>query len=93
MSHDLRHVMKVAERPSVVMAEGQGSWLRDRDGKEYLDFVQGWAVNCLGHCWSPIPSTGPSTRAWSSDTSRRPMLSAQRPRNGSPHGARPAAMS
>jgi acetylornithine/N-succinyldiaminopimelate aminotransferase len=41
--------MKVADRPSVVMVEGQGSWLWDREGKKYLDFVQGWAVNCLGH--------------------------------------------
>ena len=31
------------------MVEGQGSWLRDADGRTYLDFVQGWAVNCLGH--------------------------------------------
>src|SRR4051794_23393974 len=26
-----------------------GSWLIDDQGREYLDFVQGWAVNCLGH--------------------------------------------
>src|SRR3989475_9196734 len=31
------------------MVKGVGSWLWDRDGKRYLDFVQGWAVNCLGH--------------------------------------------
>lgn len=49
MSHDLRRIMKVADRPPLVMVEGQGSWLWDRDGKKYLDFVQGWAVNCLGH--------------------------------------------
>ncbi|OGK78597.1 MAG: acetylornithine transaminase [Candidatus Rokubacteria bacterium GWA2_70_23] len=41
--------MKVVDRPPVVMVEGRGSWLWDRDGKKYLDFVQGWAVNCLGH--------------------------------------------
>ncbi len=49
MNDDVRHVMKVADRPPVVMVEGQGSWLWDRNGKKYLDFVQGWAVNCLGH--------------------------------------------
>jgi len=32
-----------------VFVQGQGSWLTDKEGKEYLDFVQGWAVNCLGH--------------------------------------------
>ena len=33
-----------------MFVEGRGSWLRDADGKDYLDFIQGWAVNCLGHC-------------------------------------------
>jgi acetylornithine/N-succinyldiaminopimelate aminotransferase len=49
MSTDLTAVMKVADRPPVVMVEGHGSWLQDEAGKTYLDFVQGWAVNCLGH--------------------------------------------
>ena len=31
------------------MVEGVGSWLTDNNGKRYLDFLQGWAVNCLGH--------------------------------------------
>jgi acetylornithine/N-succinyldiaminopimelate aminotransferase len=44
------HVMKITVRPPVAMVEGQGSWLRDDEGRTYLDFVQGWAVNCLGHC-------------------------------------------
>ncbi len=48
-SYDIRRVMKVTDRPDIVMVEGQGSWLRDSDGRRYLDFVQGWAVNCLGH--------------------------------------------
>jgi acetylornithine/N-succinyldiaminopimelate aminotransferase len=46
---DLRHVMKVADRPPMAIARGEGSWLWDREGRRYLDFVQGWAVNCLGH--------------------------------------------
>jgi len=49
MSTDLAAIMKVADRPPVVMVEGHGSWLQDAEGKTYLDFVQGWAVNCLGH--------------------------------------------
>jgi len=44
----------VADRPPVVMVEGHGSWLQDEEGKRYLDFVQGWAVNCLGHTPSVI---------------------------------------
>jgi len=47
---DTRHLMYIANRPPIVMTEGRGSLLRDTAGREYLDFVQGWAVNCLGHC-------------------------------------------
>jgi acetylornithine/N-succinyldiaminopimelate aminotransferase len=43
-------VMDIAGRPPIVFVEGRGSWLRDQAGNDYLDFVQGWAVNCLGHC-------------------------------------------
>ncbi len=45
----LEHVMNITTRPPVVMTEGSGSWLQDSEGRRYLDFVQGWAVNCLGH--------------------------------------------
>jgi acetylornithine/N-succinyldiaminopimelate aminotransferase len=41
--------MFITPRPEVVMVEGRGSWLIDNNGKRYLDFLQGWAVNCLGH--------------------------------------------
>src|SRR5579883_3655808 len=44
-----RSIMPTAKRPPVIMAEGRGSWLKDTEGRPYLDFVQGWAVNCLGH--------------------------------------------
>jgi acetylornithine/N-succinyldiaminopimelate aminotransferase len=57
MSTDLTAVMKVADRPPVVMVEGHGAWLQDEDGKRYLDFVQGWAVNCLGHSPEIIAET------------------------------------
>jgi acetylornithine/N-succinyldiaminopimelate aminotransferase len=42
-------VMKITSRPPVVFTGGEGSWLTDSGGRRYLDFVQGWAVNCLGH--------------------------------------------
>lgn len=42
-------LMDVAARPPLVFVEGRGSWLIDHGGKHYLDFVQGWAVNSLGH--------------------------------------------
>ncbi len=34
----------------MVMESGKGSYMTDVDGNEYLDFVQGIAVNALGHC-------------------------------------------
>lgn len=43
-------LMDVAARPPLVFVEGRGSWLVDHAGRRYLDFVQGWAVNALGHC-------------------------------------------
>ena len=46
---DTHAVMFITPRPEVIMVEGKGSWLTDNNGKRYLDFLQGWAVNCLGH--------------------------------------------
>lgn len=48
-SVDAHSVMFITPRPEVMMVEGKGSWLTDNNGKRYLDFLQGWAVNCLGH--------------------------------------------
>jgi acetylornithine/N-succinyldiaminopimelate aminotransferase len=42
-------LMDITARPRTVFVRGEGSWLWDDAGKPYLDFVQGWAVNCLGH--------------------------------------------
>jgi acetylornithine/N-succinyldiaminopimelate aminotransferase len=42
--------MNIVRRPPVVMQRGQGSYLWDEGGRRYLDFLQGWAVNALGHC-------------------------------------------
>ncbi|MBU3626233.1 acetylornithine transaminase [Polynucleobacter sp. JS-Safj-400b-B2] len=47
---DTHSVMFITSRPEITMVEGNGSWLTDNNGKRYLDFLQGWAVNCLGHC-------------------------------------------
>ena len=39
----------ITTRPEVTFVRGEGSWLYDSDGRKYLDFIQGWAVNSLGH--------------------------------------------
>ncbi len=42
--------MQTFKRVPVTLVRGQGARVWDSDGKEYLDFVAGWAVNSLGHC-------------------------------------------
>src|SRR5882757_4735590 len=42
-------LMDITARPPAVFVRGEGSFLWDDTGKRYLDFIQGWAVNCLGH--------------------------------------------
>lgn len=46
---DSASLMYITNRPEILFERGEGSWLYDAQGKAYLDFVQGWAVNCLGH--------------------------------------------
>ena len=48
-AHPFDALMDITTRPPVVFVRGEGSFLWDETGKRYLDFVQGWAVNCLGH--------------------------------------------
>jgi acetylornithine/N-succinyldiaminopimelate aminotransferase len=42
-------LMDITARPPTVFVRGEGAYLWDDSGKRYLDFMQGWAVNCLGH--------------------------------------------
>ena len=48
--YPIESLMYITNRPEIVFTHGKGSWLYDNEGKRYLDFIQGWAVNCLGHC-------------------------------------------
>ena len=43
-------IMKTYGRYPIVPVRGEGCRLWDADGKEYLDFLAGVAVNNLGHC-------------------------------------------
>ena len=45
-----RVIMKTYGRYPIVPVKGQGCRLWDADGKMYLDFLAGVAVNNLGHC-------------------------------------------
>jgi acetylornithine/N-succinyldiaminopimelate aminotransferase len=48
-THPFDALMEITVRPPAVFVRGEGSFLWDDTGKRYLDFIQGWAVNCLGH--------------------------------------------
>jgi acetylornithine/N-succinyldiaminopimelate aminotransferase len=43
------HIMGVYNRAPVAFERGEGVWLYDTDGRQYLDCVAGIAVNALGH--------------------------------------------
>jgi len=45
-----QYFMHVVERLPLTIVRGKGARVWDEAGKEYLDFVGGWAVNSLGHC-------------------------------------------
>lgn len=42
--------MQIVKRIPVTLVRGKGVYAWDATGREYLDFVAGWAVNSLGHC-------------------------------------------
>ena len=45
-----QYYMFTVRRQPVVIERGEGTRVWDVNGKEYLDFTSGWAVNNLGHC-------------------------------------------
>ena len=45
-----KYYTQTVRRQPVVIVRGEGTRVWDAEGKEYLDFVAGWAVNNLGHC-------------------------------------------
>jgi len=47
---EAKYFMRTFARVPLTFVRGQGSHIWDADGKKYLDFVSGWAVNSLGHC-------------------------------------------
>ena len=45
-----KYFMHTVNRLPVTLVKGEGARVWDDNGREYLDFVAGWAVNSLGHC-------------------------------------------
>lgn len=46
--------MNTFKRDDKVMVSGNGSYITDQNGKQYLDFISGIAVNSLGHAHPAI---------------------------------------
>ena len=44
-----KYVMKTYNRFPLTFEKGEGMYVYDENGKKYLDFVAGIAVNSLGH--------------------------------------------
>jgi acetylornithine/N-succinyldiaminopimelate aminotransferase len=42
-------ILNTYNRKKITFTKGKGSFLYETNGKRYLDFIQGIAVNCLGH--------------------------------------------
>ena len=42
-------ILNTYNRKKIAFSKGKGAFLYGTNGKKYLDFVQGIAVNCLGH--------------------------------------------
>ena len=45
-----QYLMNTYKRFPIVLRKGRGMTVWDTEDKEYLDFIAGIAVNCLGHC-------------------------------------------
>ena len=42
-------ILNTYNRKKITFTKGKGAFLYETNGKKYLDFIQGIAVNCLGH--------------------------------------------
>lgn len=51
---DAEHYVPVFHREALVLDHGDGVYLYDNNGKKYIDFLAGIAVNVLGHAYPPL---------------------------------------
>ena len=53
----MSYLAKNYNRKKLAFKKGKGSYLYSTNGKKYLDFIQGIAVNCLGHSHPKLVKT------------------------------------
>ena len=51
---DDKNYLPVFKRYKIVLERGEGAYLYDINGKKYIDFLAGIAVNVLGHNYPPL---------------------------------------
>ena len=51
---DDKNYLPVFKRYKIVLERGEGAYLYDINGKRYVDFLAGIAVNVLGHAYPPL---------------------------------------
>ena len=54
IEEESRYIIHTYKRAPLVLVKGKGTKVWDTEGKEYLDFLAGIAVNALGHCHPKI---------------------------------------
>lgn len=54
INHDKSDYFPVFARYDIVLDHGEGPYLYDTNGKQYLDYLAGIAVNVVGHNYSPL---------------------------------------
>ncbi|MBL8025844.1 MAG: acetylornithine/succinylornithine family transaminase [Fibrobacteres bacterium] len=55
IAKERKYLLQNYARPEdFIPVKGKGSWLTDINGKKYLDFVSGIAVNAFGHNYAPL---------------------------------------
>lgn len=55
--HPCSQMKDYEELPPIVIDHGEGVYLYDKNGKEYIDIVSSWWCNLLGHCNPRIKSS------------------------------------
>jgi acetylornithine/N-succinyldiaminopimelate aminotransferase len=49
-----QYVLPSYQRFPITIVKAEGSYIYDKDGKKYLDFLSGWSVSNLGHRPKPV---------------------------------------
>ena len=75
--------MRTYAEPPATFVRGQGTWLFDAAGKEYLDFITGLAVVSLGHAHPASP------RRWAAGPDLEPCVQPLRQHPGPRSGRHP----